>query len=241
MTQYAVGPQATQIWAGRGPVLLANQDLVHSVTIGKSPQVFIGSQAADVIPPLGSLGLLGHLPLYAIAPAGTAALAVIAGGTSWAPSPADVALQIQDLGLAKDTTLQALPDSLQAAGVPAFIPNLASAGMIGQGTGGGGVFHTFTGPSRIWYCHLSFAAGSNASYTGGVTQLYARVMAKGIQLPIVERAISGPQQNAGGDASLTINGLQVGNTDTLSLDVNNNAAMTQGVMHASCTVLFSVP
>jgi hypothetical protein len=258
MAQYAVGPQVTQVWTGLGPVLLANQDLTNTVTVGDQPNVFQGAQNADAIPALGSIAYSGYTPLYAIAPAGTAALLVVSGGTSWAPSPAQVALQIQALGLAKDTSVQqvkttlgtpaqdgtvsGLPSNLQTMGIPSFIPNLASATQIGVNAQGPTTFKTFGANSRIWYALLSFTVAVNSTFSASTTRVYARILAAGIQLPIVELSVANPNQHADVAAPLVINGLPVANGQTLQLDVNNGTSLgSQGVMSASCTVLYSTP
>jgi hypothetical protein len=169
MAQFAVGPQVTQVWTGGGPVLLANQDITNTVTICNLPFFSQDAQNADTIPALGSIAYQGGTSLYALAPAGTAALLVVSGGTSWAPSPAQVALQIATLGLAKDSTLQTVNTSVGtvnttlgspaqdssvqsvktntanalSSGVPPGVPNIASASQL-FGTVGGSPYTLFT-------------------------------------------------------------------------------------------------
>lgn len=81
-------------------VTLANQDLVNSVTISRSNNVAGGA----TIPPLGSVTVDMSKTIWGTAPANTLPLLVFPGGGNWAPSPAQVAAQINALGLMKDTT-----------------------------------------------------------------------------------------------------------------------------------------
>jgi hypothetical protein len=90
------------IWSGQNGVMLtlANQDLVNSVTIARRNNFVIGGSNAASIPPLGSITIDGSRTVWALAPTGTADLLIFPGGGNWAPSPAQVAAQIQLLGLA---------------------------------------------------------------------------------------------------------------------------------------------
>ena len=234
-----MGPQVAQVWAGSGPVLLANQDLVNAVTVGTMSSVFIDSQAADVVPPLGSIAYIGGSTLYAIAPAGTAALEVIAGGTSWAPSPADVALQIQDLGLAKDATVQAT-NSLLDMGVAPFVENLTSYSKILQGPTTGKVIRTLTTNSRLWLASLSYAITSSGGT--GSNQGYARIFTQsGLDLCIVEAAVSENPDSANGNQTPAFGGIELLDGDVINLDVNGGTTFNGCVQRASCTVLLSTP
>lgn len=125
-----------------------------------------------------------------------------------------------------------------------------------QGTTSGAqvatVFYTFTAASRITAAEISFATASNASYTGGPQQLYARVTANTakfgiINLGNVQLALSGPTQTANGQGGIAAPdaGIPVAVGDTLLLDVNNNVSPgtggTGGSMRAECSVLFLTP
>lgn len=241
MAQFAVGTQYTQVWAG-GPVLLANQDLDNPVTIGTTPNVAQDAVNTDVVPPLGSVAYgpsTGRL--YAVAPNGTAALLVIAGGISWAPSPAQVALQLQQLGLAKDTTVAALPAGIQQMGVPPFIPLLLSAQALQIGPSGSpDTLVAFSNPGRIWACHLSFAIATNTGHSG-TDQAYARLITGANTLTVVEVAASGTTGTDSGDSDLVFNGLPTAQGDTIKLDVNNGTTITGAIFRASAVVLYSSP
>jgi hypothetical protein len=242
MTQIPVGPQVSQVWAGQGPVLLANQDLASPVTVGTIQNISMDASNTDVIPPLGSIGYGGSPTLYAIAPAGTAALLAIAGGTSWAPSPADVALQISELGLAKNTTVAALPGQIQTLGAPPYVPNIKSHTVVNQGPTVPTTFYTFKSAGRLWSAHLSFAMSTNSSGTA-TNQAYARLITgSGTTLMIIETSVGGAFSTNSGDGDLNIGGLVINEGDQLQIDVNNGVNLGgQGVMRASCVALVSVP
>jgi len=223
MTQYAVGPQVTQVWTGDGPVLLANQDLVNTVTVGDQPNVAIGAQNADAIPPLGSIAYQGGRRLYAIAPAGTLALLAVTGGTSWAPSPTQIALQIQALG------------------VPPAVPGLGSGSQTLQGPGTGPyTMYTFASAGRIWAANISYSMGSSGGT--GSNQGYARVrVAGGATLAIVECCVVGaPAQDSNTD-SQTFPGLSVPAGTVVQLDVNSATTITGVVQRGSGLVVVSIP
>lgn len=230
------------MWAGGGPVLLANQDLVNAVTVGTTTNVFMDAPNADVIPPLGSIAYSPGPTLYAIAPAGTAALLAITGGTSWAPSPADVALQISELGLAKNSTVAAVPGQIQSLGAPPFIPNIKSHTVIGQGPTAPVTFYTFPSPGRLWAAHLSMAMSTNSTGTA-TNQAYARIITgSGNTLLIVEVSVGGAFSTDSDSGDLSIGGLAFKQGDQLQIDVNNGVGLsTEGVMRASCVALVSIP
>lgn len=242
MAQFAVGPQVTPVWAGRGPVLLANQDLVNSVTIGTQQNVAIGASNADVIPPLGSIAYGPGPTLYAIAAAGTAPLLAIAGGTSWAPSPADVALQIASLGLAQETTLAAIPGQIQTMGAPPFIPGIQSKTVINQGPTTPHTFYTFAQAGRLWFALLSFAMSTNSN-GASTNQAYARMITgSGITLPIVELSVGGPFSTNSGVATVGFGGIEITAGDQLQIDVNNGTSLgADGEMRASLVALVTIP
>jgi hypothetical protein len=241
--------------APSGPVLLANDDLVNPVYV--SPQQVSATQngCEAVVPPLGTLGLDGSQTKYAACSAGeTAQLFVIAGGTSWAPSPQQAAEQIALLGLMKDSTGQTIVTStaattasinnLTSTGVPPNVPNIKSADAVLILPGATPLtFFTFPANGRLWDVSLSFALATTAAFAGGLSPVYARVITgSGIDIAIVELAISGPSQFVPGNADLSLNGLAVALGDTLILDINAGVPLAAGAtMRASCTVLYSVP
>lgn len=88
-------------------VCLANQDLTNNAYIGRKPNFAPNGSDSLTIPPLGSITIDGSKVVYALGAANNMVpLLVMPGGGQWAPSPAQVAAQINALGLMKDTTGQ---------------------------------------------------------------------------------------------------------------------------------------
>lgn len=84
MAQYPVGPQVTLVFSGQGPVTLVSQDASNSVTIGGRSTVTVDDMSGHQLLPMSSVTYgPGYHRLYAIAPAGTAALMVIRGAVAW--------------------------------------------------------------------------------------------------------------------------------------------------------------
>lgn len=265
MPTFPVGPRAGQVWAGQGAVLLANQDLAATVTVGTRQGLAPGDGDCDPIPPLGSIAYAGGRVLYAAAPAGTAGLAVIAGGTSWAPSPADVALQIQALGLATNAAVLAVNSTLGAPAQNSTVAGLASGGTIAQEAQGLGIppavpalqsaqrtrqgvtqvsFKTFGSAGRIWRVRLASSVASDNTFTAATppAQLIHDIeTGSGTTLAICEMSISGPNQTVPDGDSGTFNGLPVAQGDTLVLNVNNGVTVSGVVQRASALVLYSIP
>ena len=263
MPVFPVGPAAAQVWAGQGPVLIANQDLAQPVTVGTRPGLAPGDGDCDLVPPLGSIAYTGGIK-YAAAAAGTAPLLVIAGGTSWAPSPADVALQIQALGLATNAAVlqvngtlgspaqdgtvgrlaapgQTIAQEGQALGVPPSVPALKAATIVRKNVSIS-TFFTFGGAGRIWAVALSYFVTTNNSYTLSTSQTYAAVeTGSGLTLGIVELGAANPNQAIPGQSNLAFNGLPISNGDTLNLDVNAGSVITNLNQRASALVLYSIP
>jgi len=107
VTVKASGIATPLIAAGDPPSLVVNRDLVNQIYYGYSESIVASSTAElSIIDPLGSVAFDGKQSIWAIAASGTSLVDVQPGATQWAPSPAQVAAQINALGLAKDTTLQ---------------------------------------------------------------------------------------------------------------------------------------
>lgn len=243
MAQFAVGPQVTPVWNGQGPVLLANQDLVNAVTIGYQPNVVMDAQNADVIPPLGSIAYLGGTTLYAIAPAGTAALLAIANGTSWAPSPAEVALQISTLGLAKDTSVQSVVGNTGSAlsmGVPPNVPNIKGAAQIGVNPGSSpATVYTFTGNGRAWGYLLAGVVQSTSGASNG--RVFFRGLVGGQPVATLEKASITAVNSDSGEIFVPLNGYSVPNTTAVTIDVNGGSSVSGAVIAGSAVFLYSIP
>jgi hypothetical protein len=126
-----------------------------------------------------------------------------------------------------------------------FLPPLQSAEVLGASSQAPTPFYTFDQRGRIWSAHLSFALGTNSSFTSSTFRAYAQIITgSGIAFGgPVELQVSNHNQAVNGDADLKIDGLLVGANDTLLLDVNNGTPVPGGggVMAASCVVLYSIP
>lgn len=205
------------------PFHVVNLDLASPVYYDDNVSV---DGQSNVIYPLGRAGFDGSSDVFmsTVTPGVSVLVQALPGHTAWDPGPVQTAAAIQ------------------RTGVPPVVPGLTSVSMIGQGAGGGGVFFTFpAGGGLIYGGHLSFAAGADSSYTGGVTQLYARIKTgSGVDLTVIELAVAGPNTSANGDSDINMPGRPVTGGDTLVLDPNNNVALVNGVFHASCVVYYSL-
>lgn len=102
--------------AGDSPTMIVNRDITNTVAYG--PQSIAGGNvnALSVIDPLGSVTVDGTEDIYLQAITGVPTVDVVPGATSWVASPAQVAAQINALGLAKDTSVNGVTSVL---GTPA--------------------------------------------------------------------------------------------------------------------------
>lgn len=136
--QTTIGLTVEQIWAkGQGNALIINTDLVNSLFVSQSNVI----SANDIsIPPLGSMGVDGTSNWYASTLAAFGIATQIAPGvTQWTPSPAQVAAQINALGLAtlneQVNQNTAIPNNISTTGVPLLslqsqIASQSSLGMV---------------------------------------------------------------------------------------------------------------
>ncbi|SRR6266571_1151272 len=98
-------------------VMLINPDITNNIFIGNDP----GSQVIPV-PPLGSVTLDTKKHDLWLSTNGGAFIVnayLMPNGSNWVPSPAQVAAQINALGLAKDTTVVGVNNSLVFGTTPA--------------------------------------------------------------------------------------------------------------------------
>ena len=95
------------VLAKKSSFLFANNDITNPVYIGNSPGVNANDTSAVQVPPLGSMTFDGQSDLYVVSAGPIVQCFMIPGGTYWSPSPAQTAAQINALGLAKDTSVQA--------------------------------------------------------------------------------------------------------------------------------------
>lgn len=116
--------QAQRAWSGLAAsgattVLLVNNDILNPVYVG--PTASTSAIASDAFPlgPLNTLALPANQDIWvATANGATAQVFVLPDGTDWSPSPAQIAAQLNTLGLAKDASVNALPSGVAATGVP---------------------------------------------------------------------------------------------------------------------------
>jgi hypothetical protein len=94
--------------AGDGPTMVINRDETNQIYVGDDNSVASknGTGDVDIIDPLSFLVYDGIKSKYAIAalPGIEVQVNTIQGATNWAPSPAQAAFQISQLGLATETT-----------------------------------------------------------------------------------------------------------------------------------------
>lgn len=113
-----IRPQRIQTWlAPNESFLLVNNDITNQIFIGNDP----GVQSIPV-PPLGSVTLGDSKKDIWISTGGIAITVqafLFPSGTQWTPSPAQVAAQINALGLAKDTTVAGVNTSISLGTTPA--------------------------------------------------------------------------------------------------------------------------
>lgn len=95
---------------GDGPSLIINRDLVTPLYLGEdnsqiSNKTIVGDPNISIVDPLGSIAVDGRKAVYGFAGTGSIEVDIKKGAVYWAPSPAQVAAQINALGLAKDTSV----------------------------------------------------------------------------------------------------------------------------------------
>lgn len=124
---------AVVINAGDRPSLIVNRDITNAVIVGNDRGLSNAEQSnISIIDPLGSMAVDGKKTLYAIPQTRntTPLVDIMPGATYWAPSPAQVAAQINALGLMKDTTGQSVKTSVDAQTGGGTIANeIATAGV----------------------------------------------------------------------------------------------------------------
>jgi hypothetical protein len=86
---------------------LANNDQTNAVYVSTSPGVKSTDSDAIQVAPLGSIPIDPTFTSYIVSAGPSVQCFLMPGGGTWAPSPAQIAAQINALGLAKNTTLAA--------------------------------------------------------------------------------------------------------------------------------------
>lgn len=105
LVQVTKSPSRIQTWmVDNDMFLLVNPDIINPIYIGNDP-----GQQLIAVPPLGSMTLGADKHDIWVSTSGGVYVVnayLMPNGSNWTPSPAQVAAQINALGLAKDTTLQ---------------------------------------------------------------------------------------------------------------------------------------
>jgi len=149
--------------AAIGPVMLVNNDTINTIWISSSRSVSPTGSDSIPIPALGSISLSPQ-DLWAVSNVPNVQLLLVPTGTQWAPSPAQVATQINALGLAKDTSVNNpsyQPITLTNAGLLTKDSTLAS-----QTAGGTIASEIAVAGAPLLHKHVGITAQSNLSITG---------------------------------------------------------------------------
>lgn len=139
--QVLVSNKPTPIIAGGvGPHLIINRDITNQIVIMDDESPVVGSNSAqlDIIDPLGSMALdPGRRGVWAATttPGAVVLCIVRKGGVNWSASPALIQQQLNALGLAKDTSVNAPgygPITLTAPGLLTKDTTLAAQTASGK-------------------------------------------------------------------------------------------------------------
>jgi len=100
MSKINIGPQPQQIIpkSKSGSFNLVNLDLVNTISVGKTSSIKPGGTNTDDIPPLGSASYSTDKQWWACSPV-ACQLQVMDSGTSWSPSPIQIAEQLALTGI----------------------------------------------------------------------------------------------------------------------------------------------
>lgn len=102
-TLQSSGPPVRVVYGGDGATLIVNRDLVNQVIYGDQSIVGDNSNSYSIIDPLGSITVDGQSDVYALGLSGNPTINVTNGAASWTPSPAQIAAQINALGIPEAT------------------------------------------------------------------------------------------------------------------------------------------
>lgn len=126
--------------ASADSVLIANNDILNPLYVGTSPNPSPNAGDVTQVPPLGAIAFGNRTDLYVVTSGPTVQAFVMPGATSWTPSPAQVAAQINALGLAKDTSVQATTGAVQTISGQFVASSLYSSGAVNLPGGASPVF-----------------------------------------------------------------------------------------------------
>lgn len=241
-TQITPGPSPVQICPPLGEgvsVTIYNSDPLNIVTIGTTSNVAQDATNAAPLQPLTNGTFPADTALYAVAPAGTAALVVIPEGGQLSPSPGQIALNIAETGLAKDSTLQATNSAVETVtttlGTPAQNATVAAVTTaVGTvETAVGAVTTTLGTPAQNATVAAVTAEVSSVNSTLGTPAQNATVAAVSSAVGVVNTTLGAPAQNstvaAVSSAVATVNstlGSPAQNSSVTAISTSVNAVNT---------------
>ena len=233
-----VAVTGTPVWrGGDGPVMIVNRDLTNSALIGYDSSCV--PTESSILDPLASQTFSGDDDLYITAITGSPQIQIIPGGTQWAPSPAQVAAQINALGLMKDTTGQTInttaggtttavngvPSGIANTGVPLLnkATNLLNANATGIGAGGTHAFSTVN-VSQIGYEVFINVLDSNAGNASPFVQ-FQMVWTDSATGQIVSQEFWTLASGSSGGSGQGYYGTGPSKGDTLAITAVNNGSV----------------
>jgi hypothetical protein len=116
---------------------LANNDQTNPVYVSTSPGVKSTDSDAIQVAPLGSIPIDPTFTSYVVSAGPSVQCFLMPGGGTWAPSPAQIAAQINALGLMKDTTGSAINTNVTGVAKDASVTPLAKDTTLAAQTSGG--------------------------------------------------------------------------------------------------------
>jgi hypothetical protein len=191
--------------------MIVNPDIINPIYVGNDP----GQQLISV-PPLGSMSLSAENHDIWVSTSGGNYVVnafLMPNGSNWTPSPAQVAAQINALGLAKDTTVQttntisgqtntilgtpsqetgnlATAANQLVTGVAPLVPNYFIVGSHGLGPAVTAISGPPTTGFRLWNISLTYGLYANGTLAAAQTGFAAiRTHVGGLWLNVVDNGI----------------------------------------------------
>lgn len=222
------------LYAGAGQYLVVNLDTADTVYLSQARGVY----TTDVpLPPQASVALSGPWYVSTCDSQIVVDVAVVPGSAGGYSNPVGVQIALAGLGLAKDATLLGGGTLAQPA-----VPNMRFASLINQGPAAAAAIVTPAANYRLWSVWLSFAAGSDASYTNSLSQFFASVEdPAGQVLAGIELALLTANQLANDSISLPMPGIPIVAGDAVVLNVNGGTGVTNTSQRAAGGVMYSMP
>lgn len=115
---------------------LANNDQTNPVFVSTTPGVKSTDSDAIQVAPLGSIPIDPTLTSYVVSAGPSVQCFLMPGGGTWAPSPAQVAAQINALGLMKDSTGSAINTNVTGVAKDATVTGVAKDTTLAAQTSG---------------------------------------------------------------------------------------------------------